>query len=571
MPSSTLAEPGPLVEGRTRAPERSGTHPAVYALASAVLLWFAFPPADWGWLAWVALVPLFLLVPSRRSRSSLYFGVWAGGMAFWLLSIYWVSLTDESAWLAWVVMAFALSLWWPAFFALARLAVLRLRLPLMVAAPILWVGLEYLRAFVLSGFPWYYLAHSQHLMLPVIQIADCAGALGVSWLIALFNAWCVDLLTAPLLRPSPRGPRITRPQLVRGVTVAAVLSLTLGYGAFRMATAHFRPGPRVALLQSSLIQRLKMGADPRSIEDVYQRLVNRALNENPRPDLVVWPETSYPYFGLGTIDADVDAASLEKELKRLDLKWKPDEWREHMIMLSRHLHGWTDQAGVPMLVGSVYQVYHNAGRSKYNSAILFEPGRPEIQRYDKLHLVPFGEYVPLIDYLPWLTALTPYHGTQTPSLSFGKEPRWIELGPYRFATAICFEDTVPHVVRRFFDEAPGGRQPDAILNISNDGWFHGSSEHDMHLAVSIFRAVENRVPLARAVNTGVSALVDGNGRVLKSLPKLSEGVLSGVVPLDDRVSLYSAWGDWLGLTCLAVTIGLGPVALGKSLLRSRTA
>ena len=103
-------------------------------------------------------------------------------------------------------------------------------------------------------------------------------------------------------------------------------------------------------------------------------------------------------------------------------------------------------------------------------------------------------------------------------------------------------------------------QPDILLNLSNDGWFHGSSEHDMHLAVSIFRAVENRVPLARAVNTGISALIDGNGRVLASLPKLKEGILARNIPLDDRVSLYSTWGDWVGILCLAATVALFPLA-----------
>jgi apolipoprotein N-acyltransferase len=169
--------------------------------------------------------------------------------------------------------------------------------------------------------------------------------------------------------------------------------------------------------------------------------------------------------------------------------------------------------------------------------------------------------VPLVVTFPWLTVLTPYRGEYVPSLAFGAGPRWLELGPYRFAAAICFEDTVPQVARRFFSEVPDGRQPDVLVNLSNDGWFGGSSEHEMHLAASIFRAVEFRVPLARAANTGISAIVDGNGRVLQALHTLEEGVVSGVVPLDDRTSHYTVWGDWLGLSCLAVTIGLVPLGL----------
>ena len=168
MSSRTLAEAGPrAVDSPAAAGRAPGRTRCVSGLASGLLLWFAFPPADWGWLAWVALVPLFLpgrepAVAAGRSTAGPGRGAASSGSS----SIQWVRLTDETAWLAWLVMALALSLWWPAFLALARLAVLRLRLPLMVAAPVVWVGLEYVRAYVLTGFPWYYLAHSQHRVLP---------------------------------------------------------------------------------------------------------------------------------------------------------------------------------------------------------------------------------------------------------------------------------------------------------------------------------------------------------------------------------------------------------------------
>jgi apolipoprotein N-acyltransferase len=167
--------------------------------------------------------------------------------------------------------------------------------------------------------------------------------------------------------------------------------------------------------------------------------------------------------------------------------------------------------------------------------------------------------------------LTPYHGPDAiiPSMSFGVEPAWFRLGRYRLAAAICFEDTVPQVVRRFFSASEPG-QPDVLLNLSNDGWFRGSSEHDMHLAVSVFRAVENRVPLARAVNTGISAVVDGNGRVIAALPKLQEGILTQTIPLDDRVTFYSTWGDWLGMACLAATLALLPWATFQAIQRRKT-
>ncbi len=570
MPSPTLVEPNPSPIAPPRAGSRAPSHPVTMGLISAVLLWSTFPPAEWWWLAWVALVPLFLLVRSERSRPSIYLGAWVGGFAFWLLAIQWVRFTDDSAWLGWVVMALALSFWWPAFLVLARLAVRRLRLPMMVAAPVVWVGLEYVRAYVLTGFPWYYLAHSHYRVANLIQLADVTGALGISFLIAMANAWWVDLATLPLLRPTGAGPRLTRPQVTRLAILGSLLAATLGYGTFRVTSARFREGPRLALIQSSLLQSRKTAAKASEILAVYARLIERAAGDPRRPDLIVWPETSYP-FRFVAIDPKIDPATFDRQAREVAPDSKPSDWLEGRRKVTAHLHEMTDRLRVPMLVGALTYDFQRDGFSKYNSAILIEPGVATIQSYHKLHLVPFGEYVPLVDALPWLTALTPYRGTQVPSLNFGREAAWFTLGRFGFAAAICFEDTVPQVVRRFFDERKAGHPPDLLINQSNDGWFHGSAEHDMHLAVSIFRAIENRVPLARAVNTGVSAFIDGNGRILESLPKLREGVLARTIPLDDRTSLYSSWGDWLGLSCLAVTTGLIPLAWTRSVLRRRHA
>jgi apolipoprotein N-acyltransferase len=306
-----------------------------------------------------------------------------------------------------------------------------------------------------------------------------------------------------------------------------------------------------------------MQGDPNTLVEIYRALTERALQPPDRPDLVVWPETSYP-FSLATIAAEVDDVELERQVKRFAPSFDAASWRARAATVSSHLHSLADSTGVPILVGATTFEHRAGGHVKYNAALLVVPGRATWQTYAKMHLVPFGEYVPLVKALPWLTVLTPYHGEHVPSLAFGPGPRWLDLGPYRLAAAICFEDTVPQVARRFFSEVPDGRQPDVLVNLSNDGWFGGSSEHEMHLAASIFRAVELRVPLARAANTGISAIVDGNGRVVQALETLKEGVVSGIVPLDDRTSHYTVWGDWLGLSCLAVTIGLVPLGMFRS-------
>ncbi len=576
MSSQALEEPKPKATGT---PGRAGTHPVVMGVASGVALWFAFPPAGWSWLGWVALTPFFLLAVSKRSRGAIYLGAWLGGLAFWLLALNWILCIDPSAALGWAAMATVLSLVWPAALAIIRVGVLKLGLPLMVAGPIVWVATEYARAYMFTGFPWYYLAHSQWQHIWLIQVADLTGSLGLSLLMAAASAFVADALTLPLLRPSPKGPRWTRPMWLRAGALALGIGATVAYGQVRVATAEFPAGPTVALLQSSLMQRYKMGMEFPRITALYLGLIDRALKAGTKPDLIVWPETSYPY-GFVAIDRDISADELARQTRGYDENSTVSDWLNKRDAVDAQLHGWTDALGIPMVLGSLTYDFRPGGLNRYNSAILLEPGKTTVQSYHKLHLVPFGEYVPLIASLPWLVAFTPYRDGHIPSLAFGGRPDWFDEGKYRYATAICFEDTVPQVTRRLFADVKDGRPPDVLLNLSNDGWFatadedktvHGTSEHAMHLAASVFRAVEHRVPLARAANTGISSVVDGNGRVVASLPAGKEDVLVAQVPLDPRTGLYTTLGDWLGQICLFVTIGLVPLGLWRRKAKAKVA
>lgn len=540
-------------------------HPLWLGLGSGLALWLAFPPAEWHGLVWCALVPLLLLVRSERKVAA-YCGAWLGGLVFWLLATEWVRLTDPDAWPAWLLMAVVLSGFWPLTLALTRLGVLRLGLPLPIAAPIVWVALEYIRAYVLTGFPWYYLAHTQFRQIELIQISDFAGAWGVSFLIAMVNACLVDAVQLPLFRPTAKGPKLRTSQLVRFGSVIAALMFALVYGVYRVRSAAFVDGPTVALMQSNLIQSLNTGRDPNETSQYFTGLVERAMATGRKLDLVVWPETSYP-FGYVTIDPALDPTELDRQVRELDPDSTGAEWIAKRDSVDGHLHGIVNELlRAPMLVGTVVYEFRQKGRARYNSAVLFEPGKSEVQQYHKMHLVPFGEYVPLIETFPWLTYLTPYRGSRTPSLHHGPKPTWIDIGKYRYAVAICFEDTLPQVVRPLIAEVPDGHVPDVLINQSNDGWFHDSAaEHVMHLACSVFRAVEHRVPLARATNTGYSALIDGNGRILAHLEtgaeeKMIDGVLVETVPLDPREGLYTKVGDWFALGCLAITIGWLPLS-----------
>ena len=259
-----------------------------------------------------------------------------------MLALEWVRIADPNAWLGWLLMALVFSLWWPGFLALTRFAVLRMRLPLLLAAPIVWVGGEFLRAYILSGFPWYYLAHSQFRRLYVIQVADVTGSLGISFLIAIFNALVVDLLSLPLLRVTKSGMHLDRRQHIRLCAVTILLGSTFCYGAFRVSNASFRDGPRLALLQSNIPQKEKALGDRAKILNYFTGLVERAIAHHETPDLIVWPETAFPLEYIAN-DSNVDHATLERQVRSL-----PDEipvrglgrekkaYRKQFASLGRH-------------------------------------------------------------------------------------------------------------------------------------------------------------------------------------------------------------------------------------------
>ena len=296
-----------------------------------------------------------------------YLAAWLGGLTFWMLAFQWLWLLDVGALTGWILMSLVFSCWWPLFMVVARLAVFRLRLPLIVAAPIVWVGLEFGRAYFLSGFPWYYLAHSQFRNLYLIQIADFASSLGISLLIAIVNAMVVDLTMLPLLARSRRGVRLHRRQYVRLCVVTCLLGTTLCYGAIRVSSARFHDGPRLALLQSNIEQKHKNKGTADPIIAEFRELIGQALGRRDRPELIVWPETAYPY-GLISIDPELQAAELETQVRSIAPKWSGKEWRQRMEDILANLHSWTDQAQVPMLVGAIAYDHRRDALKRYNTA-----------------------------------------------------------------------------------------------------------------------------------------------------------------------------------------------------------
>jgi apolipoprotein N-acyltransferase len=336
-------------------------------------------------------------------------------------------------------------------------------------------------------------------------------------------------------------------------TAVVLLAGTLGYGAWRRSGPDFPAGPRVAAIQGNFPTTVKNDHDPRQI--YAQHLSLSGLATRKQPDLIVWPEGMFPwpYF------------APPKDLTQADLKERfphfAANWNDQSVVLA--LNGIAQKSGAAVLIGCQTVTADPQGLQFYNSAAFVTPEQGIVSRYDKLHRVPFGEYIPLKDLVSGLQYFTPYRGEF--GIQAGASPVFMEHKGFRYAPVICFEDTVPQLVRSIVLDStkahPKRQELDLLLNLSNDGWFHGSSELDQHLITAAFRSVECRVPMVRAVNTGISAVIDGDGAIRARAVnektgqfKETEAYLVESVPLDPRESLYVRYGDWFAAVCLGITL-----------------
>jgi apolipoprotein N-acyltransferase len=571
------------------------------AWASGVLLWLCHFPVAWGWLGWVALVPLLCLVRSTARPRVVYLSAWGGALVFFVPVLQWMRVADPAMYATWLALALYCSLFVVAGVWLLRRLDRGTRLPLVLTLPLVWCALDFVRAHLLGGFAWYFLGHTQHAFLPVIQVADLGGAYAVTFVVATVNALVFEhLYHLPAFRrllalPEPPRPLSLSVLLAQTAAVLLLVAADLGYGFWRLSQDTFAPGPRVALVQGSVEQRVRNDTSGGNVDagkqmfDHYDLLSHLAAQEEPRPDLIVWPETCFPDTWYETAPG-IPADRLPRDFAR-----RLDETRDMARLAAQR---WPTN----LLIGLDAQYLGPDGKTRrYNSSVLIRAAGRPAGRYSKIHLVPFGEYVPFRDWLPLMNLLSPYDFDY--SVTPGDQQTRFELGGYHFGMVICYEDTDPYLARQYARWEGNEPPVDFLVNTSNDGWFDGTAEHEEHLAVARFRAVECRRALLRAVNMGISAVVDGNGRVLRpdtrmalvgdkqvplwevpgdgsrapELPagrwhefKKVYGVLTAVVPVDRRFSLYAAWGDWLPWTCWAlVAAGLAWTWIGSRRRRAR--
>lgn len=503
---------------------RSGSPNRVEAGLAALgglLLAVAFLPGPFGFVAWFAFVPLLAALERMRARQAGAGGAftlgYVFGLVFFLGAIHWIALLSDVAitvpWLkypAWIVAAGYLALY-PALASWVSIGLARhAGLGLGTVVPFVMLAVEEMRGSGELGFPWFQPGYTQHAYTPVIQMAS----LGSVTLVTLWLLFVNVLVWRALAGPG-------RGRAAAGALL--VLLLPWLWGARVLDAVPPGEGPAVALIQANVAGEIKWsGKHQDEILDTFVSLSEEAAADTMRPVLLIWPETATGSY----------------------LRMVPGQEARVLDLAAR--------TGVP-----VYSGYPEATRDAvdrihyFNAAGMFPPGGGRPPFYAKRHLVPFGERMPFQWLFPWIGRLDLGQAEWTP----GRDALLFDSDAGPFTTLICFEAIFPDLTRE--DVRKGARW---IVNITNDEWFGHSAALYQHAAMSVFRAVENRVPLARCANTGLTLVADANGRVRAHAPVMRPAVLVARLSPPGRPTLYTRIGDWPGwLTILA----LGIMAIGR--------
>lgn len=470
------------------------------SILSAILLSLPFLSSNLSLFVWVGFIPLFFALKDKNKAQAFMFAYFTG-IVFWAITIYWlihVTLFGQ------ILLVLYLAVYFGIFGLLYSCTLYPARYVLFI--PSLWVILEYARSHFLTGFPWALLGYSQYKNLVVIQIADVTGVWGVTFLIILVN---VSIYRFIIGRKSLTA---VKPALLP----VLFITITLAYGInkiYSKPTVYNSKKIKISVIQGNIPQELKWDPSARDlIMQNYFELTSRAAKDNP--DLIIWPEAALPVV-------------LEEE-------------PEYYMKLRQYLK----TINKPLLFGSVTL----KDNFYYNSALLLSGDARLLNQYDKLHLVPFGEYIPFRNTLRFLDTIAPIG-----DITRGKDYTIFKLPgfPIGFGVLICFEDVFPELARSFVSRGAG-----FLVNITNDAWFGKTPEAYQHLAASVFRAVENRVYLARCANTGVSVFISPLGKIVSGI---SDGKGNNIfIPgyctdslrlANDKPSFYNLYGDIFPLVC----------------------
>jgi apolipoprotein N-acyltransferase len=489
-------------------------------LLAGLLLMLIFPWYDVEWLAWIAFVPLLAATRGVRWQTALVWG-WISGCVGYLGILRWIPHTMINyggvptlvSYGVLLLLVVYVGLYVGVFTAGWTWGLRRWPRGTLLMVPALWVALEWVRAQALSGFPWASLGYSQYLNRSLIQVAEFTSVYGVSFALVLGNVVIAQLLYGTVQR---RWKGVGLP-----CTLAVVaLAMIWGYGGWRLQQTSKAAAPApadlgVALLQGNIEQDLKWDRAARdAIFSIYRTLTLEAAADS-EVDLIVWPEAATPFF-----------------------------FANDRLFQARQLQ-LAQEAGRPLLFGSPTYARDGDQDVMYNSAFLVGPDATVLGRYDKIQLVPFGEYIPLRRLLFFLDKLVAGIG----DFRSGEAYTVMAIPQGRFAVLICFEVIFPDLVRQF---ARRGAQ--FLVNITNDAWFGYSPASYQHLSMVVFRAVENRLPIVRAANTGISAVIDPTGRLSQQTDLFTRTWIKACIhPAGEAMTFYTRWGDVFAYGCVLLT------------------
>jgi apolipoprotein N-acyltransferase len=496
---------------------------------TGVLTALAFPNYHFDWLVWIAFVPLLLGIRGRKPLQA-FFMCWYCGVIFFLgITPWWIKEFQSVSKFASGLGYLYLGLYFALFGLFLSLILGKNRLPSLIAAPI-WVTFEYLRSNLsFLAFPWALFGHTQYLNLPLIQMASFTGVYGVSFVIVMANAAIAGVIvhfvspSPPTLSPQGRGRFLSSP-LYQGIFVLAVILAIWGGSWQALRQDHPGKAFSVAVVQGNIPQKVKWDREYREqIISHYENLTEEAAKS--KPQLIVWPEASTPGFVLNDQPLLRRMASMMGRLKT------------YLIVGS---------AEYPKFVKTPAKL------SRGNTALFFSPEGRVLSQYLKIRLVPFGEYIPYENIIPWPDFIV-QRGKRNFDIA-GNEATLFRVDGIQFGTLICWEVLFPDLTRNLVKN-----DADFVINLTNEAWFGRIAFPYQMLSSCVFRAVENRVNLVRCANTGISCFIDPYGRVTGSVSNRGEdifvsGTLTQKILISPPGTFYTRHGDLLVYGCIAFLV-----------------
>jgi apolipoprotein N-acyltransferase len=504
-----------------------------FSILTGLLLAFSFPKFNFEFLAWFGFVPLLFAIEGRRGSESFWLGFLAG-LFFYFIGLHWIINTlvnfgNISPFLGYPILLL-LTAYLSTFIGLFSWIISSLshKNPRnILLAPLLWTTFEYLRSTHSElGFSWLGLGYSQYKNLPAIQISEFTGIYGVSALLVLTNS-AIYMTSRQWVSSGSFKDTFSKKYLISTISFASIMLIgSFCYGFYYLKNSVNEEDSQIkaTLIQGNIDQKLKWEKKYRKkIMETYERLTITSVHN--KPDIVIWPEAALPFFYNLEIPETLWLNKLNKSL------------------------------GIPMLIGGQRLEKNDLGKYiYYNSAYFLKPDSiDKTRRYDKIHLVPFGEFIPFSDILSFIKKLVYVPG----ELGRGEKISLFELDPWKFGVSICYEITFPDLVRK---SAKKGAQ--FLVTITNDAWFGDSAASYQHIAIAALRAVENRTPILRAANTGITGTIDASGKIYDETNIfIEDAVQTSIRPRQGKPTYYSQNGDIFSLCCVILSIILVFIAL----------